>query len=75
MGGKPDHSLKADRPESGGADRKMMREKSGILEREKQDFAQEKHEEEVEARELAQPRQGHAPFSVGRPPEPDAAED
>lgn len=39
MGGKPSHALPSNRPESGGADRDMLQEKSGILEREKNEFA------------------------------------
>jgi hypothetical protein len=39
MGGKSSHFMQSDRPESGGADRDDVREKSGILEREKQEFA------------------------------------
>jgi len=39
MGGKPSHALPSNRPESGGADRDMLKEKSGILEREKNEFA------------------------------------
>ena len=40
MGGKPSNSFQRDRPESGGADRDDIREKSGILEREKEQFAE-----------------------------------
>ena len=39
MGGKPSHALPSNRPESGGADRDMLQEKSGILDREKNEFA------------------------------------
>jgi hypothetical protein len=39
MGGKPSHALGSNRPESGGADRDMIQEKSGLLEREKNEFA------------------------------------
>ena len=39
MGGKPSHALPSNRPEAGGADRDMIQEKSGILEREKNEFA------------------------------------
>ena len=70
MGGKPDHALKADRPESGGADKDMIREKTGLLEKEKQKFAQEQHEEHVEAQTIA-PQQQHAPFSIDNPPNSD----
>ena len=51
MGGKPSHALPSNRPESGGADRDMLQEKSGILEREKNEFAaaqKEKHESRPE---------------------------
>jgi len=39
MGSKPSHALPSNRPESGGADRDDVQEKSGLLEREKQEFA------------------------------------
>jgi hypothetical protein len=39
MGGKPSNAQPSNRPESGGADRDMIQEKSGLLEREKQEFA------------------------------------
>jgi hypothetical protein len=39
MGSKPSHAMPSNRPESGGADRDMLQEKSGLLEREKQEFA------------------------------------
>lgn len=39
MGHKPSNNFQSDRPESGGADHDEQREKSGILEREKQEFA------------------------------------
>ena len=47
MGGKPSNSMQSNRPESGGADKDEIQEKSGILERDKNRFAakeQEKHE-------------------------------
>jgi hypothetical protein len=40
MGGKPSNAIPSNRPESGGADRDELQEKSGLLEREKQEFAQ-----------------------------------
>jgi hypothetical protein len=40
MGSKPSNILQMDRPESGGADRKEEREASGLLDREKQKFAE-----------------------------------
>jgi len=39
MGSKPSHAIPSNRPESGGADRDQLQEKSGLLEREKQEFA------------------------------------
>ena len=39
MGGKQSNQIPANRPESGGADRDMIQEKSGILDREKNEFA------------------------------------
>ena len=39
MGAKPSHALGANRPESGGTDKDMRQEKSGLLEREKEEFA------------------------------------
>lgn len=39
MGSKPSHAIPSNRPESGGADRDDIQEKSGLLEREKQEFA------------------------------------
>jgi hypothetical protein len=44
MGGKSELNMQTDRPESGGADKDMQREKSGLLEREKEKFAVEEHE-------------------------------
>jgi hypothetical protein len=39
MGSKPSHALPSNRPESGGADRDELREKSGLLDRDKEQFA------------------------------------
>jgi hypothetical protein len=39
MGSKPSHAIPSNRPETGGADRDDIQEKSGLLEREKQQFA------------------------------------
>ena len=39
MGSKPSNNFQSDRPESGGADHDEQMEKSGLLEREKQEFA------------------------------------
>lgn len=39
MGSKPSNNFQSNRPESGGADHDEQLEKSGVLEREKQEFA------------------------------------
>ena len=39
MGSKPSHAIPSNRPESGGANRDDIQEKSGLLEREKQELA------------------------------------
>ena len=46
MGGKPSHAMPSNRPEAGGADRDMIQEKSGILDREKNEFAASQKEKE-----------------------------
>jgi hypothetical protein len=52
MGSKPSNAFQMNRPESGGADRDESREKSGLLEREKEEFAaSQKATKEVAARE------------------------
>ena len=49
MGGKPSNAMQSNRPESGGADRDEIHEKSGILERDKNKFAA-KEQEKSESR-------------------------
>jgi hypothetical protein len=77
MGGKPEISLQSNRPESGGADKDMQREKSGLLERDKQKFAQDEHEkraaEAASQRELSAKGQPDFPsgFSIDNPRNPD----
>ena len=39
MGGKPQHAIPSNRPESGGSDKDDLKEKSGLLEKAKQEFA------------------------------------
>ncbi len=68
MGGKPSNNMQSDRPESGGADRDMERERSGLLEREKANFAEEQVEKRADAPEQLSPK--HEPFSVGSPRNP-----
>ena len=48
MGGKASNYMQSDRPESGGADKDMQREKSGLLERDKEKFAVEEQEKRAE---------------------------
>lgn len=50
MGGKASNFLQSDRPESGGADKDMQREKSGLLERDKERFAAEQQERNEQQR-------------------------
>jgi hypothetical protein len=68
MGGKASNNMQSDRPESGGADKNMQREKSGVLDREKEKFAEEQVEKRGEAPD--QPLSKHAPFTVGSEPNP-----
>lgn len=61
MGSKPSNNFQSNRPESGGADHDEQRENSGLLEREKQEFAaaqkarQERHTSDA-AKKLAEKR-------------------
>jgi hypothetical protein len=76
MGAKPSNNLKSDRPESGGADKDMAREKSGLLDRDKEKFAveqQKKFADEQAQRESANDNGPTWPsdFSVGNPRNPD----
>jgi len=77
MGIKPSSNYQSDRPESGGADRDMEREKSGLLDRDKQKFAveeQEKRAAEASAQRAAAERgQPDFPssFSIDNPRNPD----
>jgi hypothetical protein len=41
MGSKASNNFQSDRPESGGADKDMLREKSGLPDRDKERFAEE----------------------------------
>ncbi|MFL5608058.1 MAG: hypothetical protein ACJ8AD_16515 [Gemmatimonadaceae bacterium] len=77
MGAKPSNNLKSDRPESGGADKDMAREKSGLLDRDKEKFAVEQQkkfaDEQARQREAADDTAPTWPndFSVGSPRNPD----
>ena len=55
MGGKPQHAIPSNRPESGGADKDDLKESSGLLERSKQEFAaadQKKRQMQIEKGDL-----------------------
>ena len=74
MGSKPSNNFQSDRPESGGADKDMSREKSGLPDRDKERFAQE----QAQRREAA-PRRPHASPSLddesSSEPNPESRED
>jgi hypothetical protein len=56
MGSKASNFYQSNRPESGGADRDELREKSGLLERDKQEFAaSEKVKDEMAPGGAAEP--------------------
>jgi hypothetical protein len=76
MGGKASNNFQSDRPESGGADKDMQHEKSGLLEREKEKFAVEEHEKhaaEASAQHASEHGQPDFPseFSIDNPRNPD----
>jgi hypothetical protein len=70
MGAKPSNNLQSDRPESGGADKDMLREKSNLLDRDKERFAQSQAEER-DASDYKQRPQGHDEFSIDSEPNSD----
>ncbi len=74
MGSKPSNNFQSDRPESGGADRDMSREKSGLPDRDKERFA----EEQAQRREAA-PRHPRTSSSIDEEsssePNPESRED
>ena len=65
MGHKPSNNFQSNRPESGGADHDMSREKSGLTERDKERFASEQAKRESAPRD---PNAPHAPFSIDNEP-------
>jgi hypothetical protein len=69
MGGKASNNFQSDRPESGGADKDMQREKSGLLDREKEKFAAEQAHRDAAARAASEAR---APASKQNENENDA---
>ena len=60
MGGKASNNFQSDRPESGGADRDMLREKSGLPDREKEKFATEQAQRHAEARPASEKKDVHS---------------
>ena len=48
MGSKPSHAMQSNRPESGGANHDDQQEKSGLLEREKQEFAKSEQAQAIQ---------------------------
>jgi hypothetical protein len=73
MGGKASNYMQSDRPESGGADKDMIREKTGLHDRDQAKFAQ--HRQELSEEEVpTQPDAPHTPFSIDNPPNNDPRE-
>ena len=75
MGSKASNFFQSDRPESGGADKDMLREKSGLADRDKERFARE------QAKRASAPRDPRAitpEFSIDNEPnnvpDPDSRE-
>ena len=62
MGSKPSHAQPSNRPESGGADRDEQREKSGLLDRDKERFSESeaatKTDDTEQVRDRAPGREG-----------------
>lgn len=58
MGGKASNFFQSDRPESGGADKDMLREKSGLLELDKERFAAEQQKRDGHERQERQEGEG-----------------
>ena len=65
MGHKPSNNFQSDRPESGGADHDMSREKSGLTERDKARFASEQAKRESAPRD---PRATRSNFEIDNEP-------
>jgi hypothetical protein len=60
MGGKASNNFQSDRPESGGADRDMLREKSGLTDRDRERYAVEQAEHQASAREASEKKAGES---------------
>lgn len=59
MGSKASNFFQSDRPESGGADKDMQREKSGLLELDKERFAAEQQKRDERRRDEDREEEGH----------------
>jgi hypothetical protein len=57
MGSKASNFFQSDRPESGGADKDMQREKSGLLELDKERFAAEQQKRDEQRQEKDRERE------------------
>jgi hypothetical protein len=76
MGGKASNNFQSDRPESGGANKDMQREKSGLTERDKEDFAVEHAERDAKARDASEKKSGFSFNNDPRTgPNPESRED
>jgi hypothetical protein len=60
MGAKASNNFQSDRPESGGADKDMLREKSGLPDRDKEKFATEQAERHAEARPASKKKDAYS---------------
>ena len=74
MGGKASNNFQSDRPESGGADKDMLREKSGLPDRDKQRFAQEQAKRQASARDSSEKKAGHSDDEPSGVPDPETRE-
>jgi hypothetical protein len=73
MGAKASNNYQSNRPESGGADKDMQREKSGLLERDKERFAAEEAERHAAARAASAKRAENSVSDVkDDQPDPDS---
>lgn len=69
MGAKASNNFQSDRPESGGADKDMQREKSGLPDRDKERFASEQAKRQQSA--TRDEHAAHEPYSIDNEPNND----
>ena len=60
MGAKASNNFQSDRPESGGADKDMLREKSGLPDKDKERFAVEQAKRDASARDASEKKAGYS---------------